>query len=635
MSSSSLLVYLQKKVTNAFTLLFIYVYVSVTLLERLQERIKVLRKKRLILVKQSRDDVARLLQRGQDADAVTRVEIVFREENLAGAYEFLEQCCPLAMNGRKSIKSNKDCSLEVKEAIHSLIYATPRCGELQELQKIREIFQSTYGPEYINAILELKPECAVNAQVIQKLSSCPPSSDVKLNLLKGIALEYKIEWNYQRAFAASSRIKELPVNEPKAPSVKNRVPEQDVDSYQSSNSNASRHINEGIDNLGLPEDKQTPSRDMSEKVKQTPSRNMSEKVKPRSGTHITSIQENVVRAKKNASVASAKTAEESSSDSISTHNASSSAQNAEVLKFHRTEHRKHESVEMTQASPAKESSKERKQSSFSLHRDAEYKGRQVRRIVNASSSSSSTAHHKDSTSTSSFPSMRPVSVFSDEEYIPESVSSSRHQDNIPSSSLQSLRSTSVSIDEDYFLEQVSSSTRVHGKGPLPLNSKASQIRSSDQYMSESAREAPFKQSVERTVTPPSRHQKKLSKPVPETQSIAEHQHEVVGRPRDRKREYREPSHTVKHQPEMVPLENSKHAMTGRTRPVASELRSMQTNVNQELEDLEATIEAIRAADLAIDMVRGNSKLRAQKRDSQSELQSQTYKNPPHGLARRF
>ncbi|KAH7287745.1 hypothetical protein KP509_32G071900 [Ceratopteris richardii] len=197
----------------------------VSLLERLQERIRVLRKKRLILVKQSRDDVARLLQRGQDADAATRVEIVFREENLASVYEFMEQCCQLAINGRKTLKSNKDCSLEVKEAIHSLIYATARCGELQELQKIRDIFQSTYGPEYINAILELKPECAVNAQVIQKLSSRPPSSDVKLNLLKGIALEYKIEWNYQRAFTASSKIKELPVNEPKAPSVKNRTSE--------------------------------------------------------------------------------------------------------------------------------------------------------------------------------------------------------------------------------------------------------------------------------------------------------------------------------------------------------------------------------------------------------------------------
>ncbi|KAI5057692.1 hypothetical protein GOP47_0027707 [Adiantum capillus-veneris] len=175
----------------------------VSLLEVTQKRIGILRKKRSIIAKQSRADVAKLLERGQDANAAARAEHVFREENVVAAYELLEQHCQLVIKGVSAIKSHKECSLELKEAIASLIYAAPRCGDLQELQKVRDIFISRYGADYIAAILELRPECAVNMQIIQKLSSRPPNSDVRLNLLKEIALEYNINWSYQRAVAAS------------------------------------------------------------------------------------------------------------------------------------------------------------------------------------------------------------------------------------------------------------------------------------------------------------------------------------------------------------------------------------------------------------------------------------------------
>ncbi|MCO5596033.1 hypothetical protein L7F22_050089 [Adiantum nelumboides] len=175
----------------------------VSLLEVTQKRIGILRKKRSIVAKQSRDDVAKLLERGQDANAAARAEHVFREENVVAAYELLERHCQIVIKGISAIRSEKGCSLELKEAIASLVYAAPRCGDLQELQKVRDIFISRYGAEYVSAILELQPECAVNTQIIQSLSSRPPNSDVRLNLLKEIASEHKINWNYQRAVAAS------------------------------------------------------------------------------------------------------------------------------------------------------------------------------------------------------------------------------------------------------------------------------------------------------------------------------------------------------------------------------------------------------------------------------------------------
>ncbi|MCO5572833.1 hypothetical protein L7F22_026592 [Adiantum nelumboides] len=127
------------------------------------------------------------------------------------------------------------CSLELKEAIASLIYAAPRCGDLQELQKVRDIFISRYGADYVSAILELQPECAVNTQIIQNLSSRPPNSDVRLNLLKEIASEHKINWNYQRAVAASFNTGEASENSRTSLNAKLASKENRTDSMISSN----------------------------------------------------------------------------------------------------------------------------------------------------------------------------------------------------------------------------------------------------------------------------------------------------------------------------------------------------------------------------------------------------------------
>lgn len=169
-----------------------------SLLEVTLQRIKILRNKRLIIAKQSRDDVAKLLQKGQDANAAARVEHAFREANIAEAYDLLEQYCQLIIKHRSAIKSQKECPSELKEAIASLVYAAPRCGDLQELQKLRDIL-SKCGAEYSAAALD----GSVNQQIIQKLSGRPPNSDTRLNLLREISREYKIDWNYQKAIAAS------------------------------------------------------------------------------------------------------------------------------------------------------------------------------------------------------------------------------------------------------------------------------------------------------------------------------------------------------------------------------------------------------------------------------------------------
>lgn len=57
------------------------------------------------------------------------------------------------------------CPADLKEAISSVIFASPRCADLPELLQIRTLFTTKYGKEFVAAAAELRPECGVNRRV--------------------------------------------------------------------------------------------------------------------------------------------------------------------------------------------------------------------------------------------------------------------------------------------------------------------------------------------------------------------------------------------------------------------------------------------------------------------------------------
>ncbi|KAK1386774.1 Regulator of Vps4 activity in the MVB pathway protein [Heracleum sosnowskyi] len=158
-------------------------------------RIKLLRNKRLVVVKQMRRDIALLLQSGQDATARIRVEHVIREQNVLAANEFIELFCELVVARLSIISKQRECPQDLKEGISSLIFAAPRCADIPELLAIRDIFQKKYGKEFVSAATDLRPSCGVNRMLIDKLSVKTPSGEVKLKIMKEIAKEYQVEWD--------------------------------------------------------------------------------------------------------------------------------------------------------------------------------------------------------------------------------------------------------------------------------------------------------------------------------------------------------------------------------------------------------------------------------------------------------
>ncbi|KAG0594399.1 hypothetical protein M758_UG074200 [Ceratodon purpureus] len=166
-----------------------------TLLRLAMARIKLLRNKREIQVKQMRKEISQLLTTGQEPSARIRVEHIIREQNILAAYDILELFCELVAVRLPIIESQKNCPLDLKEAISSLIFASPRCSDLPELLQIRQLFAAKYGKEFAAAAAELRPDCGVNRRIIEKLSVRAPPGDVKLKLMKEIAAEHDVAWD--------------------------------------------------------------------------------------------------------------------------------------------------------------------------------------------------------------------------------------------------------------------------------------------------------------------------------------------------------------------------------------------------------------------------------------------------------
>jgi hypothetical protein len=59
----------------------------------------------------------------------------------------------------------RECPLDLKEAISSVCFAAPRCGDLPELLQVQTLFASKYGKEFVAAATELRPACGFNRQV--------------------------------------------------------------------------------------------------------------------------------------------------------------------------------------------------------------------------------------------------------------------------------------------------------------------------------------------------------------------------------------------------------------------------------------------------------------------------------------
>ncbi|XP_019197959.1 PREDICTED: IST1 homolog [Ipomoea nil] len=107
-----------------------------TLLKLAIPRIKHLRNRREIQMKQMHREIAKFLETGQEATALIWVEHIIRNEKMMAAQEILELFCELISIRLLIIEAQWECPLDLKEAISSICFAAPRCANVTELVQV-------------------------------------------------------------------------------------------------------------------------------------------------------------------------------------------------------------------------------------------------------------------------------------------------------------------------------------------------------------------------------------------------------------------------------------------------------------------------------------------------------------------
>ncbi|GMI92706.1 hypothetical protein HRI_002939900 [Hibiscus trionum] len=177
-------------------------------------RIKLMKNRREAQVQHLKRELAQLLESGHDQTARIRVEHVVREEKTVAAYNLLEIYCELIVARMPIIESQKNCPIDLKEAISSVVFASARCEEIPELKDVSKQFTAKYGKEFTSSALELRPNCGVGRMLVEKLSANAPDGPTKLKILTAIAEEHKINWNPESFGAKESKIYDDMLNGP-------------------------------------------------------------------------------------------------------------------------------------------------------------------------------------------------------------------------------------------------------------------------------------------------------------------------------------------------------------------------------------------------------------------------------------
>lgn len=125
-------------------------------------------------MKQQRKEVADLIRANKQGNARIRVEAVIRDHQTLQAYELIELFLELMAVRVQLIEKTKEMPSDMAEAMSSLIYASHRLPDFQELGAIRAMLGSKYGKEYVQEATSdlMCRKWHVNEDLIRRVVPC-------------------------------------------------------------------------------------------------------------------------------------------------------------------------------------------------------------------------------------------------------------------------------------------------------------------------------------------------------------------------------------------------------------------------------------------------------------------------------
>jgi hypothetical protein len=165
-------------------------------------RIKLLRNKKQIAMKQLRREVSELLRAGKQGNARIRVEAVMREDRMLKAYEILELYLELLAVRAELLSKTREIPPDMVEAICSLIYAGERIAtDLAEIAAVAKQLISKYSgvykesgfPHEVVSDLTCR-KWQVNESLVRCLAVTAPMPEEKLEVRRGDSWHAASSW---------------------------------------------------------------------------------------------------------------------------------------------------------------------------------------------------------------------------------------------------------------------------------------------------------------------------------------------------------------------------------------------------------------------------------------------------------
>ncbi|KAJ0961793.1 hypothetical protein J5N97_029621 [Dioscorea zingiberensis] len=134
-------------------------------------------------------DVLHLLRTEQTRRTLLWVERVIKEHNMLHVLLSVQRSLQLLTEKIPQIQTQRLCPNELREAVASLIFAAPRCGECPKLRKLSLLLQSWFLKHSFATATE------ANQQMVELLSTKQPSLESRLQALQVIAQDNGITLN--------------------------------------------------------------------------------------------------------------------------------------------------------------------------------------------------------------------------------------------------------------------------------------------------------------------------------------------------------------------------------------------------------------------------------------------------------
>ncbi|MEW5312373.1 MAG: hypothetical protein WDW38_004012 [Sanguina aurantia] len=160
-------------------------------------RIKIQCNKKQQQIRANKREVSELLSTNKHDNALIRVEGVLREKQMIQVYEILELYLELIKVRTQLLSKSKAVPNDMIEAVSSVVYASQRISDLDELAALRNMFSAKFGKTYVEqAASDLHTSrWEVNHKVIKGLLVEPPLLSEKVAELREIAREFNVEFD--------------------------------------------------------------------------------------------------------------------------------------------------------------------------------------------------------------------------------------------------------------------------------------------------------------------------------------------------------------------------------------------------------------------------------------------------------